>query len=341
MSTIFENNYWSDLLFSKISYKKSLSLSKNSLDIAKKVRLYLIIVFTMLGIIYAFITVLAWGTWLAPSQNIQFKNQQIKTFFVASANLVLAFVVTLVVQKGQLKIEDFWLPFLGGLIWSVSGFCAFTATHKIGMVKALGVWAPLNIVVSILWGAVLFHEFPNTGTVGQLLLWVSIVIIIAGVLMIIFAKDKHEKSQNKRNKVIGVLAAFGAGILWGSYFIPLKISSFSLWVTAFPLAIGIFIGSTLLLLLTKQTIKLEKSSSYFRVSMTGLLWGMGNYGMLLLVGQLGAGRGFTISQLCVVVNALIGIYILKDPHPGTRTATMTLIGCVLATFGGIILGNLK
>ena len=32
----------------------------------------------MLGIFYAVITVLAWGTWLAPSQNVPFKNQQIK-----------------------------------------------------------------------------------------------------------------------------------------------------------------------------------------------------------------------------------------------------------------------
>jgi glucose uptake protein len=32
----------------------------------------------MLGIFYALITVLAWGTWLAPSQNVPFKNQQIK-----------------------------------------------------------------------------------------------------------------------------------------------------------------------------------------------------------------------------------------------------------------------
>ena len=63
--------------------------------------------------------------------------------------------------------------------------------------------------------------------------------------------------------------------------------------------------------------------------------------MLLLVGELGAGKGYTIAQLSVVVNALVGIYGLKDPGPGTRAAYMTLFGCVLATLGGILLGNLK
>jgi len=30
----------------------------------------------MLGIFYALITLLAWGTWLAPSQNVPFKNRR-------------------------------------------------------------------------------------------------------------------------------------------------------------------------------------------------------------------------------------------------------------------------
>ena len=114
----------------------------------------------MLGIFYALITVLAWGTWLAPSQNIHFKNQQTKTFYVAFANLGLAFVVALIFQRGPLQIIDFWPPFIGGLVWSVSGLCAFTATNKIGMATAFGVWAPINIIVSIIWGVVLFNEFP-------------------------------------------------------------------------------------------------------------------------------------------------------------------------------------
>ena len=124
----------------------------------------------MLGIFYAVITVLAWGTWLAPSQNVPFKNQQIKTFYVAIASLVLAFFVTLPQGFDQITPEVFWPPFIGGLIWAVSGYCAFTATHKIGMARASGIWSPLNIVVSLFWGATIFDEFLNTGTGGLIVL---------------------------------------------------------------------------------------------------------------------------------------------------------------------------
>jgi hypothetical protein len=34
-------------------------------------------------------------------------------------------------------------------------------------------------------------------------------------------------------------------------------------------------------------------------------------------------------------------YALRDPAPGSRAAKMMLVGCVLATVGGILLGNLK
>jgi glucose uptake protein len=294
----------------------------------------------MSGIIYAIITVLAWGTWLAPSQNVPFKNQQIKTFYVALANLVLAFLVAIGQGLGQINAGVLWPPFLGGLIWSAGAFCAFSATAKIGIAKAFGIWAPLNIIVSIFWGAVLFDEFVDTSPFNLLWLIFSVLVILLGVLMIIFAKGGGEKIRDQKTMVIGLAGAVGAGILWGTYFIPIKISSASMWVAAFPLAIGIFVGSAIMALLSRQPFVLERNSHYLRVGLTGILWGIGNYGSLLLIETLGAGKGFTIAQLSIVVNALVGIYILKDPRPRTRAAAFTLTGCVLATMGAVILGNI-
>lgn len=295
----------------------------------------------MLGIIYAIVTVLAWGLWMAPSQNISFKNQQIKTFYVALANLLLATLVFLFQGFRGLTWQIFWLPFLGGLVWSVSGLLAFTATNRLGMARAFGIWAPINVGVSIFWGIVIFGEFLAARPLTLGLLALSLVIIIAGVLLIIFAKGFGGQNQPRRIFWTGLLSALGAGVLWGTYFIPIKLSSASMWVAAFPLSVGIFVGSTVLVALTRQALSLDRAGNYLRVAITGVMWGIGNYGMLLLVEQLGAGRGFTISQLGVVVNGLTGVYLLKDPQPQSRAATLTLVGCTLATLGGILLGNLK
>ena len=296
----------------------------------------------MASLFYALITVFGWGTWLVPSQNVRFPSQQIKTLYVVATNLGIATVVALWQDSmTELTASTFSLTVLGGMIWAVGGLCAFTGTKELGIAKAFGIWAPLNIIVSLIWGAALFHEFVNISIGSILLLLAAILTILAGILLIIFAKGTDEGSQERVAFRLGLAGAVGAGILWGSYFIPVKFSGVSPWAGAFPLAIGMAIGGMILALLSRHSWKLTASGDYVRACLTGALWSLGNYGALLLIDAIGAGRGFTISQTSVVVSALIGIYLLREPHPRTRAAKLTLMGCVLATIGGIALSNLK
>jgi glucose uptake protein len=297
----------------------------------------------MLATFYALIPVLAWGTWLAPSQNVRYPNQQVKTLYVTAANLGLVLALLLQGSAGLagLSPASFWLVFAGGLIWAISGLCAFTATAKIGVARAFGIWAPLNIIVSMLWGALLFGEFPESGPATLAVLLASLAAIIAGVLLIIFSRASGEADAPAAPGAwAGYAAAAATGVLWGSYFIPIKLSGVSMQAGSLPLALGMFAGSAALALLARRSPRLERPSDVARSLLSGLLWGIGNLGMLLLVSALGAGRGFTIAQLSIVVNALVGIFWLKDPAPGTRPAWLTLAGCLLATLGGIFLGNL-
>lgn len=291
--------------------------------------------------LYAFITVLAWGTWFAPSQKIQFRNLHIRTFYVTSANLVLALIVWLIRGGPAITAATFWLPFSGGLIWSVSGYCAFVAIEKLGLARAVGIWTPLNIIVGLVWGALLFDEFGALSGRGRWLLLISLVAIIAGILLIILARGGESKSATGKPLALGLLGALGAGILWGTYFIPIRISQASMWVASWPMAIGMWVAGLLLLALAGGVPKLACRRDYLLVVLSGLLWGIGNYGMLLLTEAIGTGKGFTISQLGVAINAMVGIFWLKDPRPGTRAAWITGAGVLLAMVGGIVLGNLK
>ena len=294
---------------------------------------------------YALIPVLSWGTWLAPSQNVRFPNQQIKNLYVTFGNLLLVLLLILFQPTDSLFSiagKSFWLIFVGGLIWAVSGLCAFLATDRLGIARAFGIWAPLNIIVSMLWGALLFGEFSSLDGMALVVLGGALVIIIVGVLLIIFSQNSGSSEPvAKRGTALGYVGAVGAGILWGTYFIPIEYADESMWIGSLPLALGMFVGSSLLAALTRQSPRLTHNSDALRTMLSGTMWGVGNVGMLLLVGVLGAGRGFTIAQLSVVVNALVGIFWLKEPKPGSRAAWLTLFGCVLATIGGILLGTLR
>jgi glucose uptake protein len=292
-----------------------------------------------MGILYAVVTVLAWGAWLAPSQRISFGSSHVRTFYIAAANLALTFAVLVGRGLPRETWSAFWLPFAGGLIWAVSGYCAFAATVRVGMAGASGVWTPLNIVVGMIWGAALFSEFGDLGPRDLALLVAALVVIIGGILLIILARGGRAQ-RSGRSLASGVLLALAAGVLWGSYFIPIRMARVSLWEASFPLAAGMFVGSAALVGLARAPLALPHRGDYGRVCLSGLLWGLGNYGMLLLTEALGTGRGFTIAQLGVVVNALIAILVLRDPRPGTRAATITFVGVLLATLGGVVLGNL-
>jgi len=129
-------------------------------------------------------------------------------------------------------------------------------------------------------------------------------------------------------------------VLWGTYFIPVKMTGVSSWAASLPMALGILCGSAVLVVLDRASLALPSRGDYARTLSGGLLWSIGNYGMLLLVERIGAGRGFTIAQLALVIGALISIFWLKDPPPRTRAAALTFVGCLLAMAGGILLGNL-
>lgn len=166
-------------------------------------------------------------------------------------------------------------------------------------------------------------------------------LIIAGVLLIIFSQTNTTGAQSPNTSLAGFACAVAAGILWAAYYIPVKLSHASMWVAALPLACGMFVGCLGIVLVSRQTLKLAGLPAYMRAASSGVLWALGNYGMLLMVDALGAGKGFTLSQLALVVNALCGIYVLKDPKPNTRAAYLALLGCGIATVGAIALGRIK
>lgn len=141
-----------------------------------------------IGIVCAIITVMAWGSWLVPAEKVRFPNEQAKTFYVALASFLIALVVVAVRgELDQFATPGAWLPVVGGLIWALSAYCAFLACRKIGIAKAFGIWAPLNIIVSFIWSFTLFGQFRDSSVLMGLLAAQSGLLMTVGILMIVFS----------------------------------------------------------------------------------------------------------------------------------------------------------
>jgi glucose uptake protein GlcU len=338
------------------------------------------------------ITVVSWGTWIPVAQAVPGVPQRTRTLYVTIGNVAFAAAV-LAVAGGHLAWgwRSFWLPLIGGVVWTAGNYSAFRATEAIGLARAAGSWAPLNIIVAFVWGAALFGELDGFSDARFAVLAGALVLVVAGVLTIVRSQDASAaapfpaaappagapptgaqaaaRRQRTRAAVTvpaattaapasvaapappaaahehgrhrgGLIWAAAAGVLWGSYFIPAQWAGVSAQVSNFPLAVGMLVGGLVLAAPGGGPVRLH-ASGVAALLAAGLLFGIGDLALLGLVARVGTGVGFTIGQLSLLVNASIGIWLLRVPPPGSRAARLAMAGIVIAGAGGAVIGALR
>jgi glucose uptake protein len=136
------------------------------------------------------ITVVSWGTWIPVAQAVPGVPQRTRTLYVTIGNVAFAGAV-LAVAGGHLTWgwRSFWLPLIGGVVWTSGNYSAFRATEAIGLARAAGSWAPLNIIVAFVWGAALFGELDGFSDARFAVLAGALVLVVAGVLTIVRSQD--------------------------------------------------------------------------------------------------------------------------------------------------------
>ena len=316
----------------------------------------------------ALVTVVSWGTWIPLAQALPGVPQRSRTFYVTVGNAVFA-AVALVASGGHLSFgwREFWLPFVGGLVWTAGNYSAFRASEAIGLARAAGSWTPLNIITAFVWGAFLFGELDSFSAARFALVATALVLVLVGVLLIVSSQEERPAKalvqgaapawDRKRagatqagqaasaatgasSNRCGLLWASAAGVLWGSYFVPAQWAKVSTQVANFPLALGILAAGLALALPAGEPVRLSLRVTTVQLT-AGLLFGIGNLALLGLVSRVGTGVGFTIAQLSLLVNASIGIWVFKVPRPGSRAANIALAGILVAGVGGGLIGAVR
>jgi glucose uptake protein GlcU len=299
-------------------------------------------------VLLAVVLVAALGTWIPLAQLLPGTPGRSRVFYVAVGNAVFA-GIALLASGADLVLgwRGFWLPLAGGVVWTAGNYCVFKASETIGLARAAGTWTPLNIVVAFAWGALLFGELDGFSTARFAVLGVAFLAVVAGVLLIAGSRDgpsgrpssssrrpgaAAESGRRASTARAGLLWAAGAGVLWGSYFVPAQWAAVPAQVSDFPLALGILGAALALALPAGEPVKLGVRATSTQLG-AGVLFGIGNLALLALVARVGTGTGFTIAQLSLLVNASVGVWVFHVPEPGTRQARKVLAGiggCAIA-----------
>lgn len=107
---------------------------------------------------------------------------------------------------------------MAGCLWAVGNTLTIFAVRDIGLSLAFPLWNS-NSLIGILWGTLLFKELHGAGWIRKSGVVGGAVVIFVGAILISAAST----SQAAHGRALpGIAAAIGAGLMFGSMYIPYR-----------------------------------------------------------------------------------------------------------------------
>ena len=107
---------------------------------------------------------------------------------------------------------------MAGCLWAVGNTLTVFAVRDVGISIAFPLWNA-NSLIAIIWGTLLFRELHRAGGVRWLGVVGGALVMFVGAVLLSFVSSSHAASAHH---VRGVAAALGAGLMFGSQYIPFR-----------------------------------------------------------------------------------------------------------------------
>ena len=193
---------------------------------------------------------------------------------------------------------------LAGALWAVANTLTIFAIRDVGLAIAFPMWNT-NSLIGLLWGRVLFRELDGAdpGTIAKVI--GGAVCIVLAAILLGFSTLHGNSASTPHHALAGILAALGAGLLWGTMYVPYRKAYLSgmnplSFVTVFT------VGELLtMLLLTWRfdggfhatSLRLTRGAPFvFWLFAGGFVWVIGDLFQQFAAKYLGIGRGIPLSN---------------------------------------------
>jgi glucose uptake protein GlcU len=107
---------------------------------------------------------------------------------------------------------------VAGCLWSVANTLTVFAIRDLGLSIAFPLWNT-NALIGILWGVFFFGELKNAGRARWTAVLGGAALMFVGGLILARVSASQVSSQVATK---GIVAALGAGVLWGTMYIPYR-----------------------------------------------------------------------------------------------------------------------
>ncbi|MCD2257460.1 glucose transporter GlcU [Lactobacillus sp. CC-MHH1034] len=289
-----------------------------------------------MGIIFALITAVCWGSIGLVSNKIGGTNQN--QILGESYGILVFALVMFFIKQPTIDLKTTFVGLASGFFYCYGQNQQFRGFNEVGVSVGLPLSTAAQLIITTLAGAFIFHEW-TTGkdfTLG----FIALAILIIGAY---FTSKKEKGNQetldsNQKSNLVGYIAILLSGVGISLYSITTKAFAVNAYAILLPQAIGALIEA--FAASSSLTPKQMRSRfTYFNV-VVGILWALGNVFYQLAIAQIGLAISFSMSQMGIIISTLGGIFILHE-HKTRRELNYTVLGCLLVIAGGVLLGIMK
>jgi glucose uptake protein GlcU len=222
---------------------------------------------------------------------------------------------------------------LAGCLWAVANTLTIFAIRDVGLSIAFPLWNS-NSLLGIFWGFLFFNELRQAGWRRWAGVLGGALVMCAGAAVLAIASSAQSSSAHSLN---GVWAALGAGVLWGTMYIPYR----KAYLTGMnPLSFVTFFTFGELGMMGALAISYDglgplwrelvlARAAIFWLMLGGFVWVIGDLFQQYAAKYVGISRGIPLSNTNQLWGLLWGIFVFGE-----------LQGKSAATYGQVIGGSL-
>jgi drug/metabolite transporter (DMT)-like permease len=227
---------------------------------------------------------------------------------------------------------------LAGCLWAVANTLTIFAIRDIGLSIAFPLWNS-NSLLGIFWGVLFFNELRQAGWRR----WAGVVggalLMCAGATLLAIASSSQAPAAYPLR---GVCAALGAGVLWGTMYIPYR----KAYLTGMnPLSFVTFFTFGELGMMTTLALSytgaarlwqelLSARDVLFWLMLGGLIWVIGDLFQQYAAKYVGISRGIPLSNTNQLWGLLWGIFVFGELHGrGASLYAQVIGGSILMLLG--------
>jgi glucose uptake protein GlcU len=234
---------------------------------------------------------------------------------------------------------------LAGALWAVANTLTVFAIRDVGLAIAFPLWNA-NALIGLFWGRVLFRELEGAGArVTIRVLLGALAIVVAAILLGL--SSMHGDTAHAHHAVQGIMAAFGASLLWGTMYVPYRkaylsgmnplsfVTAFTVGELATVLALALTLGGGAHAVIAE----LERSRGVlFWLFLGGFVWVVGDLFQQFAAKYLGIGRGIPLSNTNQLWGLAWGALVFGELAGTDRThKLLALAGSVVMIVGAALI----